>query len=228
MTHATSTYSAAGEPDLQPFVGVITKAMTKAVTKAQVIEQLALVELEAAADLGDGFVEMGQHDILYRLLAARCMRPVRPISMTEAGRELQLANFGAIITDYEAEFGEIEGMYREPRGSLYHPHIGEVLTIGTLMVRSYERPANDNDFNLREVQEAARVIGLQIGAASGDFVQRRGDAMTSAPSDEVSGNSGINREWLRARLKRATHRNLHKLPIDLVAARLIRLCSLKQ
>ena len=32
-------------------------------------------------------------------------------------------------------------MYREPRGSIYHPHREETITLGTLMVEEYERPA---------------------------------------------------------------------------------------
>jgi hypothetical protein len=31
-------------------------------------------------------------------------------------------------------------MYREPRGSIYHPHRGETIALGTLMVEGYERP----------------------------------------------------------------------------------------
>jgi hypothetical protein len=31
-------------------------------------------------------------------------------------------------------------MYREPRGSIYHPHRGETFTLGTLMVEEYTRP----------------------------------------------------------------------------------------
>jgi hypothetical protein len=31
-------------------------------------------------------------------------------------------------------------MYREPRGSIYHPHREETITLGTLMVEDYERP----------------------------------------------------------------------------------------
>ena len=31
-------------------------------------------------------------------------------------------------------------MYREPRGSIYHPHRGETITLGTLMVEDYKRP----------------------------------------------------------------------------------------
>jgi len=31
-------------------------------------------------------------------------------------------------------------MYREPRGSIYHPHLRETITLSTLMVESYQRP----------------------------------------------------------------------------------------
>src|SRR3712207_3419910 len=31
-------------------------------------------------------------------------------------------------------------MYRDPRGTLYHPHIGQDIALGTLAVEEYERP----------------------------------------------------------------------------------------
>jgi hypothetical protein len=61
--------------------------------------------------------------------------------MNEMGDELKIGNFKTIITDYENEHGDIPGMYREPRGSIYHPHTGETFSLGTLMVEDYERPA---------------------------------------------------------------------------------------
>lgn len=60
--------------------------------------------------------------------------------MDETGEELQIGNFTGIITDYESEYGEIPRMYREPRGSVTHPHRNETITLGTLMVEEYERP----------------------------------------------------------------------------------------
>ena len=42
--------------------------------------------------------------------------------MKETSEELKIGNFTSIITDYESENGEIKGMYREPRGSITHPH----------------------------------------------------------------------------------------------------------
>ena len=66
---------------------------------------------------------------------------LRPIVKDETGKTLSTENFNSIITDYENENGEIEGMYREPRGAIYHPHRDETITLGTLMVEDYERPA---------------------------------------------------------------------------------------
>ena len=77
----------------------------------------------------------------YRFNARQLFYALRPIIKEARDEELKIGNFTAIITDYEAERGEIEGMYREPRGSIYHPHRGETITLGTLMVEEYERPA---------------------------------------------------------------------------------------
>jgi hypothetical protein len=67
---------------------------------------------------------------------------LRPIVMEETGKELKIDNFKKIITDYENEVGhDIPLMYHEPRGSITHPHRNETITLGTLMVEEYERPA---------------------------------------------------------------------------------------
>jgi len=61
--------------------------------------------------------------------------------MREIKQELKTENFTSIITDYEAEHGDIPDMFRDNRGALYHPHMGEGdIPVGTLMVEGYERP----------------------------------------------------------------------------------------
>jgi hypothetical protein len=117
------------EPNLLPFLDVITNTAGKVVRKAhcpnatgkQSQKDIILENLDAViADVsGDGEYRFGQRQLLYKL---------RPIVRYEIGETLKLANFTAIITDYEAEFDEIPGMYREPRGSIYHPHRGETIT----------------------------------------------------------------------------------------------------
>jgi hypothetical protein len=129
------------EPNLEPFLAAICTAAQKAVKKAyrptgegHVSQKDVVVENldEAIADVsGDGEFRFNQRQLLYVL---------RPIIKDETCKELTTQNFNAIITDYEAEHGEIEGMYREPRGSIYHPHRGETIMLGTLSVEDYERP----------------------------------------------------------------------------------------
>src|SRR5205823_5259216 len=36
--------------------------------------------------------------------------------------------------------GRLQGIYRDTRGILYHPHTGEVMPLGTLTVEQYRRP----------------------------------------------------------------------------------------
>ena len=57
---------------------------------------------------------------------------IRPFVMETVKAELTWGNFTKIITAYEAEYGEIEGMIRDARGVIYHPHTGETIPLGTL------------------------------------------------------------------------------------------------
>jgi signal transduction histidine kinase len=129
-------------PDLRPFLDEIQAAVSKAVRKAHrpqagarlsqkdvVLENLDAVIAEVS---GDGRYRFNLRQLLYRL---------RPIVHNELGENLSTNNFSRIITDYETEHGEIPGMYREPRGSIYHPHDAETITLGDLMVEKYDRPA---------------------------------------------------------------------------------------
>jgi len=130
------------EPNLEPFLDSISVAVEKAVKKAHrpsaagkvsqkdvVLDNLDTVIADVS---GDGEFRFNERQVFYAL---------RPIVMDDTGEELKINNFKKIVTDYEAENGEIEGMYREPRGSIYHPHLSETITLGTLMVEDYERPA---------------------------------------------------------------------------------------
>ena len=79
-----------------------------------------------------GKYRFNERNLFYRL---------RPIVQEELDQELKIGNFKSIIDDYENEHGEIRLMYRDPRGSLVHPHRDEVISLGTLMVEKYDRPA---------------------------------------------------------------------------------------
>jgi hypothetical protein len=128
-------------PNLKPFLASIAAATKNAVRKAHrpnsgsgktqkdvVLDNLA----DVIAKVSDGGrFRFNQRQLLYAL---------RPIVRDELDKELTADYFAGIVTDYEAEHGEIGGMYREPRGSIYHPHRGEMITLGTLMVEDYDRP----------------------------------------------------------------------------------------
>jgi hypothetical protein len=128
-------------PNLLPFFDVIADVTQKAVRKARrptaggrtSQKDIVLDNLDAAiaAVSGDGEFRFNQRQILYVL---------RKIVSDEIGKTLTTENFNNIITDYENEQGEIPGMYREPRGSIYHPHRKEDIPLGTLTVEHYKRP----------------------------------------------------------------------------------------
>jgi hypothetical protein len=129
-------------PDLDPFSDQIMSAVATATRKAQraapderkktqkdiVFENMEEVVAEVG---GNGEDDFGQRQILYRQ---------RKLVQEEFHETLTTANFNKIMTQYENEHGEIAGMYREPRGSLSHPHSGAVIPLGTRTVENYERP----------------------------------------------------------------------------------------
>lgn len=65
---------------------------------------------------------------------------VRPGVITDTGDEPDYDYFCSVVGDWENRHSEIAGMYRDIRGSFYHPHMGESLELGTKMVNGYERP----------------------------------------------------------------------------------------
>jgi hypothetical protein len=134
------------EPDFTPFeeeiasaikraVGRARRAMPKAASGSERLTQKAIVldrlNEGVAKASGDGAFRFNQRQLFYVL---------RPFIIDALGIEPSWENFCAIITDYESEHGDIEGMYRDPRGTLYHPHVGEDISLGTLAVEQYERP----------------------------------------------------------------------------------------
>ncbi len=78
----------------------------------------------------------------YRYSLRQLFYAVRPsVLVSHGGKELNYEYFASIITKYENDNGELPGMYRDPRGNLYHPHTGETIPIGTIAVEQYKRPA---------------------------------------------------------------------------------------
>jgi hypothetical protein len=127
-------------PDLKPFLGAICTAVGKVVRKAHRPNSRGVSQKSIVLDNFDAVIADVSGNGEYRFNARQVFYGLRPIVMDELGEELKIGNFTGIITDYEDEHGDIPGMYREPRGSITHPHRNETFTLGTLMVEEYERP----------------------------------------------------------------------------------------
>jgi hypothetical protein len=129
-------------PNLEPFADEILIAIEKATRAAQraAPKDKRITQKEVVLDNLDEVIKAVSGDGEYRFLERQILYKLRPIVREETGKELRKGNFKDIITDYENEYGEIAGMYRDPRGSIYHPHIGENIQLGTLTVEEYERP----------------------------------------------------------------------------------------
>jgi hypothetical protein len=129
-------------PNLRPFSDVILTAAAAAMRKAQraTPKEQRVSQKDVVLDNLDGAIAAASGDGQYRFNERQIFYQLRQTVLEETGQELLIGNFKRIITDYENEHGEIPGMYREPRGSIYHPHRGDDIELGTLTVEDYERP----------------------------------------------------------------------------------------
>lgn len=66
---------------------------------------------------------------------------VRPIVKNVTGKDLKYNTFCKIITYHEREQKyDLPNIYRDSRGTLYHPHLKETIQLGTLSVEKYNKP----------------------------------------------------------------------------------------
>jgi hypothetical protein len=92
------------------------RAATQGEATTQKAVMLDHLEEGIAKASGEGRYRFNQRQLFYVL---------RPFVIEAFGAEPSYQNFEKIITDYEEEHGNIPNMYRDPRGTLYHPHTGE-------------------------------------------------------------------------------------------------------
>jgi hypothetical protein len=129
------------EPDLRPFLAIICEAMAKAVRKVRRPDSTGASQKDVVLDHLAEVIDAVSGPERYRFNSRQLFYALRPIVMAATGKELQIGNFLGVLDEYENEHGEIALMYREPRGSITHPHRDETITLGTLMVEQYQRPA---------------------------------------------------------------------------------------
>jgi hypothetical protein len=131
------------EPDLDDFFGLIRDAAEKAVGRAK--RKVASGKVgESKRDtlinaIPEG-VAMASGDGEYRFSQRQLFYAVRPLFIDATGEAPDWKYFCQVVTDYEDSDGEIAGMYRDPRGVVYHPHLRQDIPLGTLHVEKYIRP----------------------------------------------------------------------------------------
>ena len=128
------------EPNLGLFNNEIVTAVEGAIKRAHKaipkdtkgsIKDAVIDNLDEAMDKasGGGRYRVAQRQLFY------AMRPM----VAALGRLLQWKTFTGIITDFEAERGEIELMYRDNRGVLREPFSDKDVPVGTMMAEKYGR-----------------------------------------------------------------------------------------
>lgn len=132
------------EPDLSAFVEAIGEGISRATRRARrdLPKELATGATQKAiilAHLLDGVAKASGNG-RYRYNQRQLFYVLRKFVIDQLGAEPTWGNFCGIITDYEDEHGDVPGMYRDPRGTLYHPHLHQDIALGTLAVESYRRP----------------------------------------------------------------------------------------
>jgi hypothetical protein len=81
---------------------------------------------------GDGQLPVSAHTLFYH---------IRPLIQPYTSKELK-KNYceQKLLPAYQQKHGPIPGLYYEPRGTLYEPHGGKVVPLGTRQVSAYEFP----------------------------------------------------------------------------------------
>jgi hypothetical protein len=133
-------------PNLEEFVPEIKSVITAANQKAKKVlvsehhadakneRQIVFNNLAEAVDKASG-------DRKYKFSQRQLYYAIRPYVMNAFDKQPEYNYFCRLLTEYENEYGEIPGLYRDPRGTLYHPHLQQEIPIGTMAVSEYERPS---------------------------------------------------------------------------------------
>ncbi len=132
------------EPDLGRFGTLIAEVSAKAVRIARRKSSLtrgaqdtkkdaivANLEVGVAQASGNGEYRFSQRQLFYA---------IRPLFIEAHGEAPGWNYFCQVVTAHEEKHGDIQGMYRDPRGVVYHPHLREDIPLGTLHVEKYVRP----------------------------------------------------------------------------------------
>ncbi|MCO1603249.1 hypothetical protein [Desulfosporosinus nitroreducens] len=134
------------EPDLSVMEAEIQDGIKKAISRAQKSLPIAVIKTKSQKEVVEDCLEKAiakaSGDGEYRFSLRQLYYAVRPYVIRETGKEPDYNYFCRdLIGSYEAEHGDIPLMYRDERGTLYHPHCSQDIPIGTIAVENYQKPA---------------------------------------------------------------------------------------
>lgn len=132
------------QPDLSALGPAIAAAIAKAVKQAKRFKpagEKRPSQVEVILQYLPEAIAKTSGNSAYRYAIRQLYYSMRPYLQNIAGvGDPNYSTFTRIIADYERAHGTLPGLYRDSRGTLYHPHTGEEIAVGTLSVESYERP----------------------------------------------------------------------------------------
>lgn len=136
------------EPDFRLIKDIVSETVEKAIKKYKkknkllnntigikppTQKEIILTNLQSAVRKASG-------EGKYRFSVRQLFYVIRPILMDMLKINPDYKYFKDVIMNFQAENEDIPGMYNDPRGSLYTPHINETMPVGTLSVEKYKRP----------------------------------------------------------------------------------------
>jgi hypothetical protein len=135
------------QPDLWPFYDLLTKAIADAARVAYIGHACGRSQKEMIWEALPDAVEVMSEGGRYTYLLRQLFYLMRPALLQELGREPNYGTFSAYVAAYEAGAPEraipprpLPGLERDPRGSIYHPHVHQRIPLGTRTVRHYRQP----------------------------------------------------------------------------------------
>jgi len=131
-------------PDMGKCVNEIVEAIQKAGNRAKklipVVGAKALSQKDIIINNLEEAIQKASGDGEYRFSQRQLFYAIRPYVLENLDKEPEYGYFCSILTDYESVNGDIDMMYRDNRGTLYHPHLRQDIPVGTIAVENYKRP----------------------------------------------------------------------------------------
>lgn len=129
------------EPDFTKFLSEIVTVTRRATRKLKAIKHKSGEQSFIIVDNLDTAIAKASGNGQLRYSLRQLYYAIRPYVMESTGGELNYNHFCRVISKHEAAEGELAGIYRDPRGVIYQPHVHTTTPVGTISVEGFERQA---------------------------------------------------------------------------------------